>query len=193
MGYLLAKPHVAEPGTTFAYNSASAHLLGVVLSAAVGPLPAFANETLMTPLGITASGWEVLGPNEVNGGAGLTIRPLDMARLGQLFLQDGWSGTRRVLPEGWVGQATTAHYPWTSSAGPTRASYGYLWWTDEENDAYMAWGYGGQFIYVAPRRDLVVVTTTTWWRIDGESAPANLSSQVLDVIINGVLPAAPPD
>ena len=66
-------------------------------------------------------------------------------------------------------------------------SYGYLWWTDEDHDAYLAWGYGGQFIYVAPERDLVVVATTRWW----QGAPEGLAYQVLDVIVNGVVPAAP--
>jgi len=192
VAYLLARPHAAEPGTTFAYNSAAAHLLGLAVGEAVGrPLPAFANEVLFSPLGIAQSGWEVLGQNQVNGGAGLDLRPLDLARLGQLFLQDGWSGGTRILPEGWVEEATRARYPWRSQVGGTELSYGYLWWTDELNDAFLAWGYGGQFIYVAPRRDLVVVTTTTWWRVGGESSPSDLSDQVLDLIVSGIVPAAP--
>lgn len=129
----------------------------------------------------------------MNGGAGLDLRPRDLARLGQLFLQDGWSGVRRVLPEGWVEDATTRRWGWESDAGATDISYGYLWWTDEDHQAYMAWGYGGQFVYVAPTRDLVVVATTEWRQIDGESIPPDLSRQVLAVIVNGVLPAAPPE
>jgi CubicO group peptidase (beta-lactamase class C family) len=128
-----------------------------------------------------------MGDSDANGGAGLDLRPRDLARLGQLFLQDGWSGTDRILPDGWVSQATTRYYDWIERSGPTHVSYGFLWWTDEDHDAYMAWGYGGQFIYVAPDRDLVVVTTTRWW----QGAPADLAQQVLDVIVNGVVPAAP--
>lgn len=188
VGYLLDKPHVATPGTTFAYNTASAHLLGVVLAQAAGKsLPALGDELLFGPLGITQRAWEPMGDSDANGGAGLELRPRDLARLGQLFLQDGWSGTNRVLPDGWVSQATTPYYTWASAAGPTHVSYGFLWWTDEDHDAYMAWGYGGQFIYVAPDRDLVVVATTRWW----DGAPADQATRVLDVIVNGVVPAAP--
>lgn len=188
VGYLLDKPHVATPGTTFTYNSASAHLLGVALAQATGrSLPALADEVLFGPLGITDRAWEPMGDGATNGGAGLDLRPRDLARLGQLFLQDGWSGTDRILPDGWVAQATTPSYAWVEPSGPTRVSYGFLWWTDEDHDAYMAWGYGGQFIYVAPARDLVVVTTTRWW----QGAPADLAHRVLDVIVNGVVPAAP--
>lgn len=191
IGFLLAKPRAAAPGSTFAYNSASTHLLGVVLEEATGQsLPTFADEVLFGRIGIAARAWEPLG-ERVNGGAGLDLRPRDLARLGQLFLQDGWSGDDRVLPDGWVGEATQRRYSWLNDAGPTRLAYGYLWWTDEDNDAYLAWGYGGQFVYVAPSRDLVVVTTTEWRQVDGQSAPSDLSSQVLRVIVDGVLPSVP--
>ena len=193
VGYLLAKPEASPPGDTFVYNTAAVHLLGIVLEAAVGEtLPAFADEVLFGPLGIGARAWEPLG-GHVNGGAGLDLRPRDLARIGQLFLQEGWSGDERVLPAGWVEEATRHHYPWISDAGPTNVSYGYLWWTDEDHDGYLAWGYGGQFIYVAPARDLVVVATTEWGQIAGQGIPADLSAQVLRVIVEGVLPAAPPD
>lgn len=188
VGYLLDKPHATPPGTTFSYNSASAHLLGVALAQAAGKsLPALADELLFGPLGITARAWEPIGDAYVNGGAGLELRPRDLARLGQLYLQDGWSGTQRILPDGWVSQATAPYYAWVEPAGPTHVSYGFLWWTDEDHDAYLAWGYGGQFVYVAPARDLVVVATTRWWN----GAPPELAGRVLAVIVNGVVPAAP--
>jgi len=193
VGYLLAKPEASPPGDAFAYNSAAVNLLGIVLEAATGEtLPAFADEELLGPLGIVARAWEPLD-GHVNGGAGLDLRPRDLARIGQLFLQDGWSGDERVLPAGWVDEATRRRYAWTSDAGPTNVSYGYLWWTDEAHEAYFAWGYGGQFIYVAPARDLVVVATTEWGQIEGQAIPADLSAQVLRVIVEGVLPAAPPE
>jgi len=193
VGYLLAKPEASPPGDAFAYNSAAVNLLGIVLEAATGEtLPAFADDVLFGPLGIVARAWEPLH-GHVNGGAGLDLRPRDLARIGQLFLQDGWSGNERVLPAGWVEEATRRRYPWTSDAGPTNVSYGYLWWTDEDHDAHFAWGYGGQFVYIAPARDLVVVATTEWGQIEGRAIPADLSAQVLRVIVEGVLPAAPPE
>jgi CubicO group peptidase (beta-lactamase class C family) len=190
--YLLNRPLADPPGTVFTYNSAAVHLLGVILEQATGmSLPTFADQALFAPIGISSRAWEPFPEGTVNGGSGLDLRPRDLARIGQLFLQDGVSGDRRVVAVDWIAEATRAHFPWTSDGGSTHLSYGYLWWTDADNDAYFAWGYRGQYIYVAPARRLVVVATTAWWAIDGQSAPSDLDRQALAVIVNGVLPAVP--
>jgi CubicO group peptidase (beta-lactamase class C family) len=194
--YLLDRPLAHPPGSVFAYNSAGVHLLGVILENVTGmSLPTFADQVLFGPLGISLRAWEPFPEGTVNGAAGLKLRPRDLARIGQLYLQNGRSGSRQIVSADWVVQATQAHFPWTSDegGGPTHVSYGYLWWTDADNDAFLAWGYRGQYVYVAPSRRLVVVATTAWWEIDGQSAPPSLDNQVLDVIVNGVLPAAPPE
>ena len=65
-----------------------------------------------------------------------------------------------------------------------------LWWvSDASPAAYFAWGYGGQFVYVVPSRDLVVVATTDWVQLT-EISPAELAGQALGVIVNDVVPAA---
>jgi CubicO group peptidase (beta-lactamase class C family) len=196
VGYLLERPLAHAPGSVFTYNTAAVNLLGIILEHVTGmSVPAFADQVLFGPLGIADREWEDLPDGHVNGGSGLKLRPRDLARLGQLLLQDGVSGTRQIVRADWVGEATRAHFPWTSDegGGPTHLSYGYLWWTDADNDAFLSWGYRGQYVYVSPARRLVVVATTTWWAIDGQSAPATLDNQVLDVIVNGVLPAVPPE
>ena len=191
VAFLLSKPKASEPGTAFAYNSAAVHLLGVVLEEAIGTtVPRFADEVLFGPLGIGTRVWEPLA-GHVNGGAGIDLRPRDLARIGQLYLQDGWSGDRRILPEGWVRQATTPRWGWVSDAGPTHVSYGWLWWIDVDHHAYFAWGYGGQFVYVAPERDLVVVATTHWGVIDGQSTPPGSRRRCSSVIVKRRAPGGP--
>jgi len=191
--YLLDRPIVDEPGSTFNYNSAAVHLLGVLLELEVGTgLPLFADLTLFEPLGISQRRWEGMIDGSVNGGAGLDLRPRDLARLGQLFLQNGRSGERHILPSEWVRLATAPAYDWSTTSGPVNAlTYGYLWWIDRDRDAFLAWGYGGQFVYVVPSRALVVVATTEWRYLSQEGGPNALTSAVLDVIVNGIVPAAP--
>lgn len=193
IGFLLDRPLSTEPGSTFLYNSAATHLLGVALEEVVGrPLPEYADEHLFGPLGIDARRWEAMPDGRVNGGAGIDLRPRDLARLGQLLLQEGLSGDQPVLPASWVALATAPAYDWSSSSGPiTDLGYGYLWWVDRTRDAFLAWGYGGQFVYVAPSRNLVVVTTTEWRSLSQEGGPGPLTDAVLDVIVNRIVAAVP--
>ncbi len=192
VGFLLARPLVQDPGTAFVYNSAAVYLLGVLLEEAVGrPLADYADEVLFGPLGIRKRAWEPLSDGRVNGGAGLDLRARDLARLGQLMLQHGQSGTLAVAPSDWIRDVTLPRYSWSLSAGPISAmTYGFLWWIDREQKAYFAWGYGGQFIYVVPRLNMLVVATTEWHGLPEEGGPYPLRDAVLDIIIGGIVPAA---
>ncbi|MDX1740395.1 MAG: serine hydrolase [Rhodothermales bacterium] len=193
--YVLTRPIENEPGTDFTYNSGAVHVLGVLLEEAVGiPLERFAEQFLFNRIGIEDVEWEVLSEGYVNGGAGLDLRPRDMARLGQLYLQNGWSGNDRILPEGWIQEATRPKFEWRSTFGPlAELGYGYLWWTEEGQQEYMylAWGYGGQFVVVVPDKELVVVTTTRWQSVSQDPGGANaLEARVLEIITEDVVPAA---
>jgi len=192
--YLLDRPRAAAPGTTFEYNSAAVHLLGVVLEQAVGTsLDAFARRELFEPLGIVRVGWETLQGGAVNGASGLDLRPRDLARLGQLHLQDGRSGNARLLPRGWVEEATTPRFEWRDTFGPLReVAYGYLWWLEEAEAlrAYCGWGYCGQYLFVVPDLELVAVATTECSGAYTELDVDVLEAEVLEVIVDYVLPAA---
>ena len=190
--FLLDRPQSGTPGP-FTYNSAAVHLLGVVLQhAAAMPLPAFADSVLFAPAGITSATWEPLEAGTVNGGSGIALTGIDLLRFGQLVLQQGRSGSRQIIPANWVRDMTRPQFSWRETDGPeTHVSYGYLWWTTDgpPSPAAFAWGYGGQFVYVAPSLDLVAVITTDWSGLSGTALPA-VTDSALAVIVNGVLPAA---
>jgi CubicO group peptidase (beta-lactamase class C family) len=183
-----------DPDGQFTYNSAAVNLLGVVLQDAVAkPLPQFADEVLFQPIGITTVQWEELEPNMVNAGSGIKMTATDLLRFGQLLLQRGRSGTQQIVPESWVEATTTPQFSWRDQYGAQHdTTYGYLWWLAEppSREASFAWGYGGQFAYVVPSLDLVVVATTQWQGISTEANPTDFAGQVLTVIVNDVLPAA---
>jgi len=188
---LLDRELVFQPGSRFTYNSAAVHLLGVLIESAVGqPLPDFARRELFDPIGIGPSAWELLRGGAVNGGSGIDLRVRDLARIGQLHLQEGVSGSLRLFPDDWVATATAPAFTWRASNGALdRYTYGYLWWVSEGEiePAYLAWGWGGQFIYVVPRLRLVVVATTEWRGVSQEPGGAGaLERQVLAVVVDGV-------
>lgn len=152
------------PGTVFAYNSGCTVLLaGVLLHATGRQAHEFGRERLFDPLGIDSYQWD-LGPGGLtNTGGGLWLRPRDMARFGQLFLQRGrWYG-RQLVPEWWVESSTARQVDFDDTSG-----YGYQWWLlplgegaapGTGPDIWTAWGWGGQHVFVVPALDLVVVST----------------------------------
>jgi CubicO group peptidase (beta-lactamase class C family) len=196
IGYLLQRPVIDQPGTVFRYNSAAVHLLGVVLEAATGKhLPDLADEYLFSAIGIEGAQWEALDDGYYNGGSGIDLRPRDLAKFGQLYLQRGRSGNTQVLPESWVALSTQPKFSWRTTAGPVQGvTYGFLWWvvTGELEPAFFAWGYGGQFVYVVPSLSLVVVATTEWRQVSLDGGPDVYVQAALDVIAGGVVPAFRP-
>jgi len=191
--HVLQQPIINTPGAQFTYNSGAVHLLGALLQEAVGmPLPEFADRYLFSKIGISKRSWEALSNEFVNGGAGIDLRPRDLARLGQFYLQKGISNGEQILPVDWSEEATAPRFEWRFDFGALQNyTYGYLWWVHEGPEtAFFAWGYGGQFIYVVPRLNLVVVTTTNWSGFRSDNDRLALVSEALDIIINDVLKAA---
>ena len=153
----------ARPGKQFVDADASAHVVSAILEQATGvPVAQYARTRLFDPLGIGAepeATWPVDPQGHVTGYGGLWMRPADLAKIGQLYLDSGrWEG-EQVLPADWVRDATINESParvWSANGG----GYGYLWWVRSVRDepAYAALGYGGQVVEVVPSLGLVVVT-----------------------------------
>jgi CubicO group peptidase (beta-lactamase class C family) len=153
--YMLDLPMQETPGTRFEYCNGASFLLFAIIQDATGvSAEEFAQENLFTPLGISDYHWPA-NPQGISIGWGeLNLRPHDMAKIGYLYLKEGiWEG-KQILPTGWVKESTRKHTSATLEDG-----YGYQWWIHEAG-FYLALGYAGQFIYVLPDKNLVVVFTS---------------------------------
>ncbi len=160
----LMQPLQAAPGTRFSYSTGDTHLLSAVLARAVGKgAHAFAREQLFAPLGIRRSAWARDRQGIDMGGNNLLLLPRDMLKFGQLYLNRGrWAG-KQLLPWQWVDESTRPGLVGPRQGGRIYGGYGYLWWLrgPRERGAYVASGYGGQYIYVSPAEDIVVVVIST--------------------------------
>lgn len=150
-----------DPGEAFHYSNAGVHLLGALLSHTVKQtLDDFAQEVLLTRLGIPRRPWVADAQGRVWGSGTLHLTPREMLRLGQLVLQEGWWQGRAVLPAAWISQMTCRRVKgYTFMEG--LPEYGWLWWLPgpDEIPGFYATGYGGQYIAVFPTLDLVIVMT----------------------------------
>lgn len=166
--FVLEQPMSDKPGTRMEYNSGVSQLLSAILSQASRMSTArFAEQHLFGPLGIEDYEWEVDPQGVHTGGFGLKLRPTDLLKLGQLYLQQGiWENKKIISHEMILRSTETA----VSASSPHRGGYGWHWWTDTypmagsraasaSLDYFYARGYGGQFIYVLPELSTVVVLT----------------------------------
>lgn len=153
--FVLDKPVIREPGTTFDYSTGSSHVLSAILQKATGmDTLSYAVKYLFTPLGIEEDDlfWETDPQGIYFGGSWLHMKPRDMAKFGMLYLNNGtWNGNQIISKE-WVIQSTKSLV-----YVEDYADYGYQWWV--ESSMYFAEGYNGQFIYVLKDFDMVVVFT----------------------------------
>ncbi len=170
-----ARPLAHDPGQHFAYDNATQALLIAALEKATGkPVADYAREQLVKPLGMKEPSYQ----------RGLHMRTEDMAKLGQLLLQNGaWAG-QQLLPAAYAAQATTAQ---NTGGPPVGLAYGHLWWvvpSKTPRPTFMASGYSGQFIWVQPAMQLVIATTST------VSADAQKHGQALQLIRGRLFEAA---
>ena len=158
----LRRPVVAERGAggPMIYSTGSTHLLSAALTRATGMSTyRFADRYLARPLGISLRPWTTDPQGIYFGGNDMLMTPRDMVKLGALYLNEGRAPNgRQVVPRAWVERSTQ---PRTRS-GWSGNEYGYGWWLRQAagHAVFYAWGYGGQFIFVVPDLQLVVVTTS---------------------------------
>ncbi len=174
---------LVSPGTSFYYDSGLPHLLSAIVQKSTGmTLRDYAEQELFRPLGITDYTWDSDPSGITNGATNLALRPRDMAKFGYLYLHEGnWSGAQ-LLPEEWVRASTSKHIETKGLMNTAEDDgYGYLWWIDSFG-GYSAHGFGGQYIFVLPSLDMIIVFTS--------GLPVSLFPTPNQLVKNYLLPAA---
>lgn len=153
--YMLDLPMDFEPGSRFEYTNGVSHLLSCIITEQTGVSAAeYAEEHLFGPLGINEYTWETDNRGRNWGYTRIYFSPHDMAKIGFLFLNKGEWDDDQVISEDWVSEATAHRIDANILDG-----YGYQWWVGD--GYYLALGYKGQFIFVYPEHDLIVVFTSS--------------------------------
>jgi CubicO group peptidase (beta-lactamase class C family) len=173
------------PGLHFHYNNYHPLLLGMILERATGKsVAAYLEEKIWMPLGMEFPGsWSIDSKqsNFEKMESGINARSIDFAKLGRLFLKKGKWNDKQIISENWVTESTRppsnvpAHYyarypqwPFFTSDG---GYYKYMWWGYSKDGGYdfYADGHLGQFIYVCPQKNLIIVRNgmrlgqVDWW------------------------------
>jgi CubicO group peptidase (beta-lactamase class C family) len=197
VGFVLDLRAIEPPGKVYTYNNGLPILLGEILTQALGePVDVFADRQLFKPLGIRNYTWTKLPSGIPWLTGGMTMPPRDMAKIGQLMLNQGvWEG-KRLVSKNWVTLATArqtrpSEYPYgflwhlSSAAAPWRGQPSYFGPVDQY-DAFTAIGQGGQIIMVLPEADVVVVVVSSNWM------PGFVNSFPTDLVNRYIIPAIRP-
>ena len=158
--FVLRRPLIDEPGTRVEYSTGSSHLLSAIITKATKKSTwQFAQQELAKPLGFTLAKWPADPQGIYFGGNEMLMTPRQMIEFGELYLNDGRAGQLQLIPKEWVEKTRIGRG--RSRWGSDR-EYGMGFWIRDlsGHDSYYAWGYGGQFIFIVPDKQLVIVTTS---------------------------------
>ncbi|MEM6348777.1 MAG: serine hydrolase [Bacteroidota bacterium] len=166
---ILSVPMINEPGAVANYSSANPALVGTMLHEATGKdLGMYQHEKLFHPLGIEAYVLQIAPDNQVYQGGGILMRPKDMLKFGQLYLNQGlWEG-EQILPASWIEASMQNYLPLVNTND--KNGYGYYWWhrnyeiNGKTIASVEARGAGGQYVFVIEELELVAVITSANYR-----------------------------
>ncbi len=191
--FYLNRPMAAEPGLWFNYDSGGVILLSAILKSAWGNhADVFADQYLFPKLGITTKSWIKNSEGHPHTGGGLYLRPIDMIKLGQLYLNKGKYKGEQIISESWITESFKMKVDLTPVYvnDPYIRGYGYLWWIfkpgikSKTNEyVYAAMGAMGQYIFVIPEYKMVVaVTATTTTNENFQNPQRFLYDYILDAV-----------
>lgn len=181
-------PMAEDPGARFNYNTGLTHLLSGILTRVSGTSTlSYANWRLFSPLGITCYRWTQDPMGIYFGGSEVWLTARDLAKFGLLVLRKGKWEDRAIVNREWLRESTRIHA--RNGIGWPMGDYGFLWWNKPQQGypVILASGYGGQYVFLVPDLDLVVVTTAD------STIPAEnkvVYTQPFDLLSRFILPAA---
>ena len=180
---------IHKPGTVFMYNNMATFMLSAIVQQVTGvTVFDYLMPRIFKPLGIRGIDWD-LNPQGINlGMIGLRLRTEDLAKFGQLLLNNGMWENKRILSKEWIAEATTFHIKNSDDPEEKRVfndwgqGYAYQMWRGRNNTVRLD-GMGGQFVVLIPDKDAIVVFTAN---------VANTQKQ-LDLMHDYLIPAIKSD
>lgn len=193
--YVFNKNLVTPPGQKFNYNGGLSALLGEIIRRASGlDAEKFSEKYLFSPLGISHYSWLKYNDGSINTGGGLLLKSRDMAKIGQMMLNNGKHNGKQIVSEKWITESTKNHV--FNKLNPLGSGYGYQWWLGEisingqEIKTYFAQGRGGQCIFIVPRMKVTAIFTSQL--LDNSGGFFRTQVMMTDYIIPALFPPALP-
>jgi CubicO group peptidase (beta-lactamase class C family) len=154
--YVLSRPMRTDPGTDFYYNDGDPQLVSAIIQSAAGvPTDLWADEVFFSKIGVSNYNWVRYKDGTTLGGFGIETTPREMGKIALCVANHGIYNNQQIIPAEWITEMTA---PQVES--PYGFSFGYYWWIDTSRDIFFMWGHGGQFAFIVPGEDLLVVMSS---------------------------------
>ncbi len=161
--YVLSRRLENKPGVSYNYNSGATHLLSAIVSISSGESTLeFARKYLFDPLNIEKYKWEKRGEKYHDGsGLGLEMLPKDLLKIGLLMASNGKYFDQQLVSEEWVKRSFDSDKKQKTRWGIRESMHGMCWYSAEFESQRVNYGmgYGGQFILIFPKTEVVIVAT----------------------------------
>lgn len=181
LAYVLSRPLMYSPGTQFLYNSGGTNVLGAVIEKYTGmSLLDFGIEYLFDPLNIEGVEWQRISPDYYFASGGISLRPRDLAKIGYLFLNNGFWGEDQIISPEWISESVQEHIITQGRTIPMAYGYGYQWWLEDfqSNDhtysSFFAAGWGDQYMFIFPQEEMIIVFNGGNYLKSGSISPFSL-------------------
>ncbi len=155
--FILNRPIDAVQGSSFHYNDGNPHLMSALIQEQTGVTTSlWADEVLFSKIGVTNYNWVKYRDGITLGGFGIETTPRELGKIANLVADSGrWRGEEIVSPE-WITAMTSPQVKNTGSD----YTFGYFWWINPSRGLHFMWGHGGQFAFIFPKKNLLVVMTS---------------------------------
>lgn len=154
-----------ESGKEFYYSSINTHALAMLVKKVTNmEITSYLEQKIWIPLGMENDAYWTLDNhgNEI-GFMGLNATLRDFSKLGMLFLNKGNFNNNQVLSADWIDKAVNPDKEFLQPGNiDNNWGYQYQWWIPKGNNGdFSAIGIWGQFIYVNPKENVVIVKTSS--------------------------------
>jgi len=167
--HILSAPMINKPGSIANYGSGNPHLIAPILDDQLEEkLEFFIHKNLFAPLQIKNYRIQSNNKDLPYFGGGWYLTPRDLIKFGQLYLNDGYWDGEMIISKDWVEKSIQKHLVLDNTND--KNEYGYLFWhktyevDGEAIESIEGRGSGGQYLFIIPDYDLVVVITSGNYR-----------------------------
>ena len=155
--FVLSRPMRTTPGTEFNYNDGDPQLMSAIIQNATGlPTDDWAHEVLFSRIGVSNYNWVRYKDGTSLGGFGIETTPREMAKIAMCVADSGRAGGHQVISSNWIRDMLSVQVEIPDAS----YLFGYYWWLDTSRNIQFMWGHGGQFAFIAPDHQLIVVMSS---------------------------------